>query len=278
MTDQIQIADFDLDISEVLLVHKNTFVHLFKWSEYRGGRGFDGLSYCVSGRAEFSYNDSSFELNPGQAVFLPACASYTVRCVSDEPFVHYTVNFRLDREKLARESNANTAFYEILAGKMRYLTAAQNSDIYSIPLEKLLSVWLSKGNGYRVMAKAIIYELLYLYFTDARRSCRDKAEYARLLPARRELDARYAENIDIPELAALCEMSETNFRRLFTRLFGMPPTEYRLNKRILRAKDLLLSGQYSVKETAREVGFHDANYFTRVFREKVGMSPSEFIM
>ena len=45
MIDSLQIADFDLDISEVLLVHKNTFVHLFKWSDYRAGRRIDGITY-----------------------------------------------------------------------------------------------------------------------------------------------------------------------------------------------------------------------------------------
>ena len=72
-------------------------------------------------------------------------------------------------------------------------------------------------------------------------------------------------------------MSVTSFRRMFTKLFAMPPVEYRMNKRILRAKDLLLSGQYSVSEASREVGFTDPNYFTRVFRAREGVSPSEFI-
>ena len=127
------------------------------------------------------------------------------------------------------------------------------------------------------MSKALIYELLYLYFTDAGRTHRNRDEYERLLPAKKLLDTEYMNSQTTAELAELCEMSVTNFRRMFTKLFAMPPVEYRMNKRILRAKDLLLSGQYSVSEASREVGFTDPNYFTRVFRAREGISPSEFI-
>ena len=47
---------------------------------------------------------------------------------------------------------------------------------------------------------------------------------------------------------------------------------------MLRARDLLLSGQYSVAETAREVGYSDPNYFTRLFRARIGVSPSDFMI
>ena len=184
MTGSIQVADFDIQIAEILLVHRNTFVHRFKWTEYRTGRLIDGMTFCVSGRASFDYGDSSFELTPGQAVFLPACSSYVVRCESEEPFIHYTVNFRLDRSEMTAEQ---TAFSEILSGKLRHITSPEKAETYQPRLEELLSVWQSKRNGYRVMAKALIYELLYLYFTDAGRTHRNKAARRKLygLPERR---------------------------------------------------------------------------------------------
>ncbi len=275
MTEQVQIADFDIQINELLLVHKNTFIHRFKWTDYRTGRLIDGVTFCVSGKAYFDYGDDGFELNAGEMVFLPASSSYVVRCSSEEPFVHYTANFTLDREKSADQGA--TAFSGILSGNLRHTTSPENVRVYLPKFEALLSVWQNKKNGYRVMSKALIYELLYLYFTDAGRTHRNRDEYERLLPAKKLLDTEYMNSQTTAELAELCEMSVTNFRRMFTKLFAMPPVEYRMNKRILRAKDLLLSGQYSVSEASREVGFTDPNYFTRVFRAREGISPSEFI-
>lgn len=273
MINSVQVADFDIRIKELLLVHRNTFVHRFKWTEYRTGRIIDGATFCVSGRAVFDYGDNSFELSAGQGVFLPASSSYVVRCESEEPFIHYTMNFTLEREEAAEQ----TAFSEILAGNLRHITSSENAGIYLPKFAELLSVWQSKKSGYRVMSKALVYEILYLYFTDAGRVHRNKDEYNKLLPAKRILDDDYAGSQSVTELAGVCGMSETSFRRMFAKVFAMPPTEYRINKRILRAKDLLLSGQYSVSEAASEVGFSDPNYFTRVFRAREGISPSEFI-
>lgn len=275
MTEQVQIADFDIQINELLLVHKNTFIHRFKWTDYRTGRLIDGVTFCVSGKAYFDFGDSGFELNAGEMTFLPASSSYVVRAESEEPFVHYTANFTLDREHC--EDQGATAFSGILSGRLRHSTSPENVSIYLPKFEALLSVWQNKKNGYRVMSKALVYELLYLYFTDAGRTHRNRDEYERLLPAKKLLDAEYMKDQSTSELAGLCGMSVTNFRRMFTKLFAMPPIEYRMNKRILRAKDLLLSGQYSVSDAAREVGFSDPNYFTRVFRAREGVSPSEFI-
>ena len=275
MTEQVQIADFNIQINELLLVHKNTFIHRFKWTDYRTGRLIDGVTFCVSGKAYFDFGSSGFALNAGEMTFLPASSSYVVRAESEEPFVHYTANFTLDRAHC--EDQGATAFSEILSGRLRHSTSPENVSIYLPKFEALLSVWQNKKNGYRVMSKALVYELLYLYFTDAGRTHRNRDEYERLLPAKKLLDAEYMSSQSTAELAGLCGMSVTSFRRMFTKLFAMPPVEYRMNKRILRAKDLLLSGQYSVSEASREVGFADPNYFTRVFRAREGVSPSEFI-
>lgn len=274
MISSVQIADFDIQLTELLLVHKNTFIHRFKWTEYRTGRAVDGFTFCVSGKAYFDFGKFGFELNAGEMVFLPYSSSYVVRCESQEPFIHYTVNFKLERDK---NENGTTAFSEIISGNLRHITSSESANLYSARLEELLSVWQSKKNGYKVKSKAIIYDILYFYFTDAGRVHRNRGEYNMLLPAKKLLDEKYYLSTTTAELAELCSMSVTNFRRMFTKLFAMPPMEYKLNKRLLRAKDLLLSGQYSISEAAKEVGFDDPNYFTRVFKANEGVSPSEFI-
>ena len=272
MPENSHTADFDFSVTEVLLVHRNSHVHNFKWTEYRTGRKMDGLVFCIGGRALYDCNGETFSIGEGQVLFLPATSSYTMRAESIEPFLHYTVNFRLSPP----ECDPSSGIAEILTGKRRYLTDPHKAPMFSEHFERLLSVWQSKGSGYRVMAKSLILELLYLYLTDARRTLRDSGDYKKLLPAKKRLDD-CLDNTGIAELAALCSLSETHFRRLFYQLFGSSPTEYRLRKRLLRACDLLLSEQYSVTDAARETGFSDPNYFTRIFRRHIGVTPTEYM-
>src|SRR5690606_1034110 len=73
---------------------------------------------------------------------------------------------------------------------------------------------------------------------------------------REHLEAHYAENISLAELASVAGASAYHLSRLFTAEVGMPPHAFQTQARVERAKSLLLSGM-SVAEAAAETGFFD---------------------
>ena len=83
-------------------------------------------------------------------------------------------------------------------------------------------------------------------------------------------------NIEIDDLAAISGMKPEYFRHSFSKAFGVPPLKYINRLKLERAK-LLLSEGRSVNDTAAAVGFVSANYFTRFFRERTGLTPTEFV-
>jgi len=272
LTEAMPFSDFDFQISEMLLVHRNSHVHDFKWTQYRGGRPSDGLVCCVSGTAQYDFGRDQLVIGEGQVMFLPSDCPYTMKCTSRTPFVHYTVNFRLSSIR----ADADSSPAEILSGRRRHITDPAAAAHYREIFEKLLSVWQGKGSGYQVLARAYVYELLHMYLTDAWRAVRAQSDFYRLQPALHLLDAPDGSEHSVAELARQCSLSETHFRRLFVQLLGVSPTQYRTQRRILRAKDLLRSGQYTVTEVSRITGFSDPSYFSRVFRSLTGLSPGEF--
>ncbi len=273
MNNYTLISDFDIDISQILLIHQDTFVPGFFWTSYRFGRKFDGIVYCLSGCALFDYGNKKITLSAGQLVFIPACSAYTIKVTSTEPFTHYTVNFMTS----GVTANEHTAFAEMLNLNTFHLTSPKNAELYNLRFDKLLSTWQAKRNGYQMMAKSIIYDILYLYFTDATVSYRRNNEYDKIRPAKHYLDKHFNDCKSIAELADMCGLSETHFRRLFVKILGVSPTEYRLSRQMIFAKDYLLSGSYSVSEVAALVGFDDANYFSRIFKQREGETPTEFL-
>ena len=142
--------------------------------------------------------------------------------------------------------------------------------------EALLSVWQNKRNGYRVISKAMIYELLYLYFTDAGREHRNKDEYNKLRPAKKLLDEHYMDSQSIAELAGLCGMSETHFRRLFESCMNMSPVDYINLVRIQKACDLLKKTTDSMEIVAQKVGFTTTSTFSRNFKKFLNTSPYQW--
>jgi AraC-like DNA-binding protein len=78
-------------------------------------------------------------------------------------------------------------------------------------------------------------------------------------------------------LAGHLAISERYLTRCFHQEMGITPITYLNRYRIHRAKALLEQGHTNLTEVALAVGFSDSNYFGRVFREEVGVSPSAFL-
>ncbi|AYZ13257.1 AraC family transcriptional regulator [Chryseobacterium arthrosphaerae] len=83
------------------------------------------------------------------------------------------------------------------------------------------------------------------------------------------------QKLSIDSIAKLAYVSKSNFFKMFKDEFGTSPNDFILQERINKAKKLLAS-QNSIKETAYQTGFSDTNYFTRVFKQLVGVTPKSY--
>jgi AraC-like DNA-binding protein len=94
----------------------------------------------------------------------------------------------------------------------------------------------------------------------------------KLRPAVDALRQNYRENRKINDYAQLCHMSESNFRRLFTALYGKSPIAYRNSLRLSHAKTLIESGEFTVEEAAFMAGFQNMSFFYQSCKREFGTS------
>jgi signal transduction histidine kinase/DNA-binding LacI/PurR family transcriptional regulator/AraC-like DNA-binding protein len=87
---------------------------------------------------------------------------------------------------------------------------------------------------------------------------------------------RYAEPISLAQLAGAVGVSKEYLARCFHQETGVTVVTYLNRYRIGQAKTLLDAGAHNLTEIALEVGFSSGPYFSRVFRQEVGVSPSEY--
>ena len=78
------------------------------------------------------------------------------------------------------------------------------------------------------------------------------------------------------KLSGMAEVAETTFRRLFKEATGKTATEFIRQVRLTTAARLLLVSNDPVNCIAHDVGFEDANHFTRVFRQAFGITPGRY--
>lgn len=86
----------------------------------------------------------------------------------------------------------------------------------------------------------------------------------------------YNEELNIEEIAASHNMSTSWFIRNFKQYTGMTPLSYILKIRITNAQHLLETTSYNVTEISSFVGYDNPLYFSRLFKNQTGLSPSEY--
>ena len=89
------------------------------------------------------------------------------------------------------------------------------------------------------------------------------------------MDSNLCASLHLSDPARAAGMSERSLSRNFHAIVGQSPIEYLLNMRPQRAEELLLLSPAPIAQIGYEVGFADANYFTRQFRNCTGF-PREF--
>ena len=97
-----------------------------------------------------------------------------------------------------------------------------------------------------------------------------------LLRARDLADRRYAEPLDVPDLARAARLSPAHFSREFARAFGETPHRYLLTRRLERAAALLRTTDRTVADICMTVGLRSVGSFTTSFGRMFGLSPTAY--
>ncbi|MED0678093.1 response regulator transcription factor [Aneurinibacillus thermoaerophilus] len=90
------------------------------------------------------------------------------------------------------------------------------------------------------------------------------------------ISKRISEELRLESLAEVVHLHPQYVSRLFKRKVGITLTEYIIRLRLEKSKYLLASTDLSVAQIGEQCGFPDSNYFSRIFRKREGIAPTEY--
>lgn len=104
-----------------------------------------------------------------------------------------------------------------------------------------------------------------------------KPHYSRVVKeAMYYIKHNFESDISLLDIAKYAEITPSYLSTLFKREVGTPISDYIMDLRIKKAKELLENSDKKVCQIALEVGFHDIKYFGRAFRQRVSVSPAKY--
>lgn len=224
-----------------------------------------GLAYYMNHSSTFRFSDGTvMTCHSGQCIYLPMGCSYTVdkSDPSEDPSAGiHAINF------LAEQPLAEGPFLMNIRSQTAFLSACEHAR----------TAWRKKSPGYREFCFSQLYSLLSLMKQDRQVYTQSSRIMELLAPALSHIDEEFTrQELSSYKLAQLCGVSEQYLRRLFHSAFGMPPARYVRHKRLLYARELLRTGEYTVASAAATAGFNDAAYFSREFRKTFGTAPNQY--
>lgn len=141
--------------------------------------------------------------------------------------------------------------------------------------QKIFTCWINKKKDYYFRCLSILYlilaEMQMENFTLL-------SHQKKIQPAIDEIHKHFLDkNLTTSKLADICGISETYFKRLFKEKYNISPRKYIIKSKIEYACSLLLLKQYSIKQISELCNYSDIYFFSRQFKEYIGISPTDFI-
>ena len=227
------------------------------------------LLYFCGGYGKYKINNGvELSVPMGSVLYIPEGCTYETkffRRVNDVPTT-ILIEFNLQLQDGEHFCAADSPIIVKQDGGLNIKNAF--NDIVNLYSSAVIS--LSKIKG-------IVYDLL----SDISYSIRQQNIYSKnfytIAKGISHLENELKSEKTVADLAKMCNVSESTFRRLFKEYTGKSPIEYRIDQRIEYAKKLLNTGEMTAFEVAVECGFDDPAYFCRVFKKQTGVTAGEYL-
>ena len=142
--------------------------------------------------------------------------------------------------------------------------------------EEIISVLQHEKPGHlQLVASIIIHILGSIYFKEKNLSYADTATIEKINEARmlmKDPECR----LSTEGIAESVGIGYSKFRKIFKEYTGVPPTQYRLQQKLSKAKELLTSSMMNISEISYTLKFDNPCQFSIFFKNREGISPSEF--
>ncbi len=224
--------------------------------KYNYKRNFDALSFRYEADTIIEYKGKTMHFSNNSIGYFPSDVDYTRITNKDKMIVVHFKAFNY-------HTNEIQSFFP------------DDSEKYQSLFAKILDCWNQKNTAYKHEAAA----LLNLIFAELYKDNKKMYEYNSKIDSSIKYieDNCFKKDFSLRAAAEQSYISDTYFRKLFLREFGVSPKHYVIQRRIKYAASLIIAGYYTLQEIAELCGYNDYKHFSVEFKKVTGVSPSKYV-
>ncbi len=236
------------------------------------------LVYCTAGKKIYSSNGEDFKVSPG-SIFYMQKGAYTGKNFLDEQYCalmyfipdsyfqeflvkypNYRLNVLKDHQNYPKimQIENDTILDAYFHSVINYFSSQINKELLGVKVDELtLNLFSNKQHQY-----------IARYFSSL---SKEKTTHLKQV-----VEDNFASNLKLDELAELCALSLSSFKRDFQKVYGESPGKWILGKKLDLSRNLLVNTDKNVNEISFQCGFESTSHFIRSFKKSFGSTPQKF--
>jgi len=242
--------------------------HDFKWNT---GRILDEyqLIYITAGSGWFESDRVKQRIEAGTVILLFPGEQHRYRPAEETGWDEYWIGFK---GKIMDDLVSKNFF----SPNNPCINLGINEQAYHL-FNLIIDGIKKEEGGYQAQISGAVLHLLGTIHAGNRENLmEDKEQHAMINKARLLFRSNITNDFSPEQAARELMIGYSNFRKLFKAYTGISPGQFYIQLKIERAKELLRSPAIPVKEIAYELRFESHFYFSKLFKEKTGFTPTAF--
>ncbi|WP_139854645.1 helix-turn-helix domain-containing protein [Aequorivita sinensis] len=263
-----------------LKVNPDVFVYDFKMNnnvvKSKVNLSMHMFSFLQVGKKQVHFADTAVAVNKNQSLLLKK-GNWLWTELLDTDATYYCKLLFFSENKLSEfynkhvnnlNTNKNEVGYFVIENDsyiMSYLNSLNTineapaifkNNLLSVKFEELLLYLINKyGSKFELFLHSLISK--------------------QISPFKKVIENNVYSNLKLEEIAFLCHMSLSTFKRHFVNEYNTSPGKWLQDKRLLKAKEILKEGQLKASDIYLDFGYNNLSNFSIAFRNKFGFNPSE---
>ena len=219
------------------------------------------LFFICEGSMKGMLNNQTFTVSKNNLLYVPANTNYRSKSISSV-FEYICIYFYMEPVK---SISLPTVFVPKESERyLNYFKTAEKS-------------WRTKNFGYILQNKAILYDIFRILITEYAELYFTSRGYDSIKESIYYLEKHYCENdITVKQLAQISNITVNHFINLFKECYSVTPKQFINQLRMERAYELLKFSNKSIDEISKQLGYSEASYFSKAFKNITGKSPLSF--
>ncbi|MBZ4188028.1 AraC family transcriptional regulator [Niabella beijingensis] len=240
------------------------------FSKRKKGLPGNMLFYCVDGHGFFEYRGERFDVGPNAFFMLPCNEAHAYGSAEKDPWSIYWIHFGGMNLPYFNEMNA-------VKDSFKPTHVKDNGEIPALfnKMYEALELGYSADNLY--FANLGLRQFFsYFIYNSRHYPAVEKKELDAVDSAILYMQERLQESITLKDLSRHSNYSVSRFSNLFKQKTGYAPMDYFMQMKIQQACQLLDFTDKAIKDVAITMGFDDPYYFSKRFKQVIGMPPLKY--